>query len=147
MAEEVKPPQDPAAQAAEDLATIFPETTITIAGETITVNEYTFMKWVQLKSLHKDFIQALSELVAQSGEGVLVDDLFEFFEDHSTDLSSFLSDSIGKDWEWLEPLTDADMTVLLMSWWQVNKHFFLRAIHRNMRHQAKQSAGQTSSSL
>lgn len=147
MAKRVQQQEQPtssAADAALDLATIFPESTISINGENITVNEYPFVTWVGLKQHHHQFIAQLTQLVADADDHLLVDDLLEFFEDHFTDMCSLISDSIHKPWEWLDTLQDSDMQQLVLTWWQVNKHFFLRAIGRNLRKQNKPSAGQTS---
>lgn len=140
-------PEDSVAQAAEDLAMIFPESTITIAGETVTIIEYPFISWLQLKAQHKSFLEELAKLVGESAQGLVLDEVLEFFEDHFNEVQYLLAASIEKPVDFFDGLRAAEIDQLMVAWWNVNQHFFLRSIQRTLRKQAKQSAGQTSSSL
>ena len=149
MAERVKPTAtEPSAaeQAAEDLTVMFPDSTVSIAGESITVSEYPFMQWLQLKPAHLPFLEQLAELVGHAAEGVVMDDLMEFFENQFQHVQALLAASTNKPEEFFNGLLAHDIELLMMTWWSVNKHFFLRSVHRTLRKQSKaQSDGQTSS--
>lgn len=137
--------QSSAAQAAEDLNVIFPDSTIVIAGENIVVTEYPFVKWLELKVHCGDLLEAMSELLTQS-EQLSTDDVLEFFENQFYEIEFLIRESIQRDFEWLETLSDTEMQNLLFTWWRVNRHFFLRSAFRLQRTKIKQSAGQASSS-
>ena len=149
MAERVKTESretSAAEKAAEDLTVIFPDASITIAGEKIIVAEYPFMQWLELKPLHTEFLDELAELVGHSEEGILIDDLMEFFENQFQHVQALISASISKPKEFFKPLKSAEVDDLTLIWWEVNKHFFLRSVQRILRKQNKVLLdGQTSS--
>ena len=149
MAERVKTESretSAAEKAAEDLTVIFPDASITIAGEKIIVTEYPFIQWLELKPLHTEFLDELAELVGHSEEGILIDDLMEFFENQFKHVQALISASINKPTEFFKPLKSAEVDELTLSWWNVNKHFFLRSVQRTLRKQNKVLLdGQTSS--
>ena len=149
MAERVKTESretSAAEKAAEDLAVMFPDSSLTIAGELIIVAEYPFMQWLELKPLHTEFLDELAELVGHSEEGILIDDLMEFFENQFQHVQALISASISKPKEFFKPLKSAEVDDLTLIWWEVNKHFFLRSVQRTLRKQNKVLLdGQTSS--
>lgn len=151
MAERVKPTsREPSAaeQAAEDLTVMFPDSSITIAGEAIVVTEYPFLQWLELKPLHTDFLNELAELVGHSDGGIEIDDLMEFFEDQFQHVQALIAASINRPLEFFKPLKSDEVDSLVLTWWHVNKNFFLKSVHRTLRKQNKaQSDGLTSSKL
>lgn len=151
MAERIKPTsREPSAaeQAAEDLTVMFPDSSITIAGEAIVVTEYPFLQWLELKPLHAEFLDEFAELVGQSDQGIDVDELMEFFEDQFQHVQALIAASIDRPLEFFSSLKSSEVEVLTLTWWNVNKHFFLRSVHRKLRKQNKaQPDGLTSSKL
>lgn len=149
MAERVEPKSresSAAEQAAEDLTVMFPDTSIEIAGEAIIVLEYPFMQWLQLKPAHQAFLDELAELVGQSDKGIEIDDLMEFFENQFQHVQALISASINRPIEFFKPLKSDEVDTLTLTWWSVNKHFFLRNVQRILRKQNKALLdGQTSS--
>lgn len=137
--------QSSAAQAAEDLNVIFPDSTVVLAGENIVVTEYPFVKWLELKVHCGDLLEAMSELLNQ-GDQLSTDDVLEFFENQFYEIEFLIRESIQRDFEFLETLSDTEMQNLLFTWWRVNRHFFLRSAFRLQRTKIKQSAGPASSS-
>ena len=133
-----------AEQAAEDLNVLFPNQTIPIGGKSILVQEYPFVKWIELKPLCTDFIEQLASMVKQ--ENILFDDLLEFFENNFQIMQKLLGESIEQPFEFLKTLKDEEMDLLLLTWWTVNKHFFLKSVERLLRKtQEKPSDGSISS--
>ncbi len=151
MAERVKPTsREPSAaeQAAEDLTVMFPDSSITIVGEAIVVTEYPFLQWLEMKSLHTDFLNELAEFVGHSDGGVEIDDLMEFFEDRFKHVQALIAASIDRPLEFFKPLKSDEVDSLVLTWWHVNKNFFLKSVRRTLRKQNKvQSDGLTSSKL
>lgn len=134
-----------AEQAAEDLTVLFPDQTIQLLGETISVTEYPFMKWLELKPICIEMNQQFADFISAEKD-VDVDEILECFENHFEIMQTLLCESIHKPVEFLKRLSDAEIQLLLLTWWGVNKHFFLRSAHRIVRKNKTQSDGQTSSS-
>ena len=76
-----KAKKESAAQAAEDLNVIFPDLTITINGQPVSVLEYPFMTWLEIKSGCGDLLEDLSEFLGQQ-DNINADEILEFFENH-----------------------------------------------------------------
>ena len=127
-----KSQRESAAQAAEDLKVIFPDSTIVIAGEQVIVQEYPFIKWLELKVHCGEVIESLAELLTEHGT-IQPDQLLEFFEIQFQEIEFLIRESINRDFEFLETLSDADMQKLIFTWWSVNQHFFLRSAFRLVR--------------
>lgn len=145
MAKKHKRPKDSAAQAADDLNVIFPDSTVVIAGENIVVSEYPFMTWLKIKAQCGDLVESFAELLS-AGKEVVHDDVLEVFENNFHEIQFLLLEGIHKDQQFLSKLSDEDMQKLIFTWWQVNKHFFLRSAYRLLRTKTQtQSDGQASS--
>ena len=137
-----KTKKESAAQAAEDLNVIFPDLTITINGQPVSVLEYPFMTWLEIKSACGDLIEALAEFLGQQ-DNINADEILEFFENHFHEIQPLVLKSLNAPIQ-LDQLSDTEIQNLLFAWWQVNKHFFLRSAFRLIRTKT-QSDGQTSS--
>lgn len=148
MAERVaKPTPDTsaAASAAEDLSVLFPDQTIELMGKTVTVIEYRFIQWLKLKTKSAELIEVFAEFL--KAKDVDLNDILECFEDHFELIQELLIEATSLSLDFLEQLSDEDMQALLLMWWSVNKHFFLRGADRLLRKTQKtQSDIATSSS-
>ena len=127
-----KSQQESAAKAAEDLKVIFPDSNIFIAGEQVVVQEYPFIKWLELKVNCGEVIETLAELLTEH-EIIQPDHLLEFFENQFQEIEFLIRQSISREFEFLEKLSDDDMQKLIFTWWRVNQHFFLRSAFRLIR--------------
>lgn len=144
MKDTKKAKKESAAQAAEDLNVIFPDLTITINGQPVSVLEYPFMTWLEIKSACGDLIEALAEFLGQQ-DNINADEILEFFENHFHEIQPLVLKSLNIPIQ-LDQLSDTEMQNLLFAWWQVNKHFFLRSAFRLLRTMTQTpSDGQTSS--
>ena len=119
-------------QAVHDLSVLFPNQTVFIQGQNITVNEYPFVQWLQLRQQYSAFIEKFTALISTQDD-VLVDDVLMFFEDEFADVQGLILASIGQSADFLAKVSASEMEALMLTWWQVNKHFFLRSMVRAMR--------------
>ena len=110
---------------------IFPDLTITINGQPVSVLEYPFMTWLEIKSACGDLIEALAEFLGQQ-DNINADEILEFFENHFHEIQPLVLKSLNIPIQ-LDQLSDTEMQNLLFAWWQVNKHFFLRSAFRLIR--------------
>lgn len=132
-------------QSAQDLNVLFPNHQIFVSGKQLTVREYSFVEWLQLRQQYAPFISKFTTLMTDNND-VLVDDVLEFFEDEFTDAQGLIAMSIQQPIEFLHDVSASEMESLMLMWWQVNKHFFMKSVVRTMRKNAKtattpQSAG------
>lgn len=140
-----KAKKESAAQAAEDLKVLFPDTTLVIANEHVVVHEYPFMTWLKLRPRCGDLLESFGELISNQ-DTLIQDDVLELFENNFHEIEFLILESIQRDQAFLSKLTDAEMQNLIFTWWDVNKHFFLRSAFRLVRTKKQtQSAGQASS--
>lgn len=129
-------------QAVHDLSVLFPNQTVFIQGQNITVNEYPFVQWLQLRQQYSAFIEKFTALMSNQDD-VLVDDVLMFFEDEFADVQGLILASINQSSDFLSKVSASEMESLMLTWWQVNKHFFLRSMVRAMRkNQDKKLDGQ-----
>lgn len=134
-----------AENAAEDLSVLFPDQSILLGEKTVTVQEYPFMTWIELKPQCSEINSQLAAFMTREAE-VSIDELLECFEDNFQIIQKLLAVSISESNEYLKTLSDDEMQSLMLTWWGVNKHFFLRSANRILRKTNQQSDGQTSSS-
>lgn len=119
-------------QAVHDLSVLFPNQTVFIQGQNITVNEYPFVQWLQLRQQYSAFIDKFTALMSNQDD-VLVDDVLMFFEDEFSDVQGLILASINQSSDFLNTVSASEMESLMLTWWQVNKHFFIRSMVRAMR--------------
>lgn len=123
-------------QAVHDLSVLFPNQTVFIQGQNITVNEYPFVQWLQLRQQYSSFIEKFTALMSNQDD-VLVDDVLMFFEDEFADVQGLILASINQSSDFLSKVSSGEMEALMLTWWQVNKHFFIKSMVRIMRKNAK----------
>lgn len=119
-------------QAVHDLSVLFPNQTVFIQGQNITVNEYPFIQWLQLRQQYSAFIDKFTALMSNQDD-VLVDDVLMFFEDEFADVQGLILASINQSSDFLNKVSAGEMEALMLTWWQVNKHFFIKSMVRIMR--------------
>ena len=134
-----------AENAAEDLSVLFSDQSILLGEKTVTVQEYPFMTWIELKPQCSEINSQLAAFMTREAD-VSIDELLECFEDNFQIMQKLLAVSISESNEYLKTLSDDEMQSLMLTWWGVNKHFFLRSANRILRKTNQQSDGQTSSS-
>lgn len=126
MAEGAGQGVDPLA-GAEDVDVLCPDREVSIAGEVVTVREYSFAQGLRLARYLAPLVEALA-LVVTDSEG---DDdalLESAFSDESEAVMALMAASCGKDVAWVEGLSDDDGRALMFAWWAANKDFFVRRL-------------------
>ena len=134
---------------AKDLEILQPDVTLEIQGETVTVREFTFLEGIQLVDTVKPVVE---DLAAYMLGGVDLDDevslgiLSEIMARRTGEMLKLMSQATGKSEDWITALPDADGQLLLLTFWQVNSHFFVRRlVMRTIAHQPETSASEKSS--
>lgn len=134
-------PQSQNDELAQELDILFPNQSLLIGDKTIKIKEYAFVEWLGLRQTYAPFIAKFTTLMT-ANDDVLVDDVLAFFEDEFADLKGLLLASIDEPAEFLDSLTLTEMESLMLGWWQVNKHFFMKSVVRAVRkNQTKSQLG------
>lgn len=131
------PASAPAAPAdgADDLAVLYPDATLTLAGRAITVREYGFIAGLQLRAQMAPFIRDLEATFA-AGDGY-TDDVLAVVGQHAELVRAAIAQSAGVEPEWIDTLHGADAEVLQLTWWAVCGPFFVRQLLRRAQEKAQ----------
>jgi len=130
----------------DDLAILFPERTVTVAGRTVVMREYTFIESMQLHALITPLIEGMVGILL--ADALPYDDaLRPIFGEHADDVVTLIAKAADQPREWVASLGDEEGNQLRLLWWSVNGDFFGRRVRESIvLHQLRVSAGQTSSS-
>lgn len=118
--------------AAEEMEILIGQREIEIAGETITVREYTFVEGLRVDAIACRLKTELSELFVGGEDGPeLVFDLNRLdavLGENADEFIQLQSMASGRSVAWVEGLNNADGQLLKMTWWMVNQHFFVNRL-------------------
>lgn len=125
-----------------DLATLMPNREIVLAGETITVREYSFKDALTIGNEIDQFVALIvnemngtNKITIEQADMLIVNNLELVY--------SLISTSIQKPISFIEALSYEDGLQLLDWWWVVNSRFFMNAVTRKIiRQNAAKQANQ-----
>ena len=127
-----------------DAEILFPNAEITVKGETITVKEFSFIQGMKINAMARPMINDLGHFF--SDEDADFSSMSVVFDNHAELLIHLMSVSTEKPIEWFETLSDSEGQSLLMTFWSVNKSFFInRLLLKSMETQQQAKASQASS--
>lgn len=116
-----------------ELQTLLPEATVTIDGGKVTLHEYTFTEGLQVDRIAQPLIDGLQHLFLDGdAEDLAISELSAVFGEHPQIMVQMLAISTGQPEEWVAGLDDNSGQVLLMAWWTVNRHFFVRRLVKEL---------------
>lgn len=113
---------------AEELEILIPEREITVAGKTVTVREFSFMEGLRLAVVVSPMVSDMEALFSDSKAEVDVMTLQTLFANHSDALMKLMAVATSLDASVIEGLNDNDGQLLLMTFWAVNKGFFVNRL-------------------
>lgn len=135
--------------AAEELAIMNPDITLTLGEESVVVSEYSF--WDAMDVVYGEGRRFLDDVVAmlEAGNGDAWEQVRSLIGRHRSYLLRAIARSVGRGQGWVEGLSSHDADALFSTWWAVNARFFLReaTVVITGRLAAKRSAGPKSSPL
>ncbi|OCG45772.1 hypothetical protein A9G34_01355 [Gilliamella sp. Choc4-2] len=125
-----------------DLATLMPNREIVLAGETITVREYSFKDALTIGNEIDQFVALIvnemngtNKITIEQADSIIMNNLELVY--------SLISTSIQKPISFIEALSYEDGLQLLDWWWVVNSRFFMNAVTRKIiRQNAAKQANQ-----
>ena len=115
----------------DDLAVLFPDVQLRIGGQEITVRELRFAQQIQfnaeLAALADELSQAANVYEASPDA---INTLLDVLMSHWPSLQNLVATSVEQDVAWIEALSGDEGEALLMTWWTVNRGFFVRRLMR-----------------
>jgi hypothetical protein len=134
--------------AAESLAVLDPNVSITLAGRAITVREYGFFEGLRVAAKAEAFIGDLHNMVRGDGE-MRFDRIRHLFGVHEDAVVAIAAQAADVEPEWVRGLGKADIEIFLSTWFGVNAGFFVNEVVLQMREERQRavmaSRGPTSS--
>lgn len=117
---------------AEEHEILFPDREVTLStGEQVTVNEYSFRDGLRMDAFAAPLIADLRQLLlAEPDEDAMLAQLDQLFGLHAEIVMQAIAIATAKTVEWLDALGDSDGQKLRLTWWSVNRDFFLRRLVR-----------------
>ena len=138
---------DPAAAAAaNELAVMRPDVSLTLSDQPVTVREYSFWDAMDIVYGQRGFLDDVARLL-EDGAGDAWERVRAIFGRHRDYLRRAIALSTGQPLAWIDGLAPRELDALLSTWWAVNGHFFLHeaTVVIRGRRAAKASAGPKSS--
>lgn len=139
--------QSEQAEGADDLSILFPDRTIRIAGQSVTVRELRFAEQLE----HHPLLMPLSAALEAAEPTALVgpesvNRIYDLLADHWACVVALAAICCDRDEAWVRSLPPAEGENLLLAWWGVNSGFFIRRVWRpKLVAQASRQAGGSSS--
>lgn len=122
-----------------DADVLFPNIEVKIKNEVITVKEFSFIQGMKINAIAQPMIKDLSSFFTD--ENADFSAMSSVFDAHAELLIHLMSISSTMPVEWFETLTDSEGQSLLMTFWSVNKSFFInRLLLKNMETQQQAQA-------
>jgi len=149
VAHKVKPRKPAAKAAGNDLDVLFPDRTLTIAGEEITVREYRFLEGLKVQAIADPVVAALAQIALTGGDATPeVQDAV--LAQHAEAVAMLIALACDKPMQWVAQLRGAEGEALQQAWWAANAGFFVRRVRQRVRVRVldmarKASAGSASS--
>lgn len=114
----------------ENSQAIAEESRISLAnGEIVTIHEYRFFDGMQVDAKAADLVGELYLLfMGREASEIKWQDLAAIFGRHAETTIQLIAMACDRDPEWVRGLSDADGALVQMTWWMVNKEFFIRRL-------------------
>lgn len=117
----------------DPLNILLPERTLTLAGESVTVHEYTLAEQLRYRKPLAVLATAFTGLLQTLPEGDIapsIDALFDVLADHTDDVLTCVAVACGRDMDFISGLVGKDTEDVMLVWWGVNADFFTRCALR-----------------
>jgi len=112
---------------ASDLEILHPERMLTLGGESIEVREFSFLQEMDALPIARPIIRDLTKAFG-SDESPGFSAVEEIFYIHREAFLHLLELSTGKTIEWMSDLSGDEAQLLSMTFWSVNKRFFISRV-------------------
>lgn len=108
-----------------DMEVLHPERVLVLGGGQVMVREYSNLEWLRALPVAEPLVAAIAAMLAGEQEPsyeVALDAIAK----HSDGLVPLIAQAVDRDLAWLDALHPTEFETVLMTWWAVNGHFFVR---------------------
>lgn len=114
------PPAEPT-----DLVVLHPDHKLVLAGEKLEVREYRNLEWLRLLPAAEPLVTSIAAQLT-SPEPPSYESALAVIAENADTLMPLVVQSIDRDLAFVERISKDELELLLMAWWGVNGHFFVR---------------------
>ncbi|MBW5893113.1 hypothetical protein IM880_12900 [Pectobacterium polaris] len=129
---------------ANELETLISSREINIAGESLTVREYSLVDSLSLHEPITELVSALADVM--KSRALAFDEVEMLLARHIHIIPVLVARAVDKPSEWVATLSATDGQTLLDWFWTVNRHFFMTAAIRRITVQSVQNKPKSSDS-
>ena len=104
---------------------LHPERFLVLGGGQVTVREYGNVEWLRALPAAEPLVAAIAAMLAGEQEPSY-EVALDVIATHADGLVPLIAQSVGRDVAWLDALHPTEFETVLMTWWAVNGHFFVR---------------------
>lgn len=104
---------------------LHPERVLVLGGNQVTVREYGNVEWLRALPVAEPLVAAIAAMLAGEQEPSY-EVALNAIATHSDGLVPLIAQSVGRNVAWLDALNPTEFETVLMTWWAVNGHFFVR---------------------
>ncbi|CVC81489.1 hypothetical protein GVN99_13725 [Serratia marcescens] len=122
--------QQAAAPQDDDLSVLLSTRDITIAGQHLTVREFTLVDSLTMHEVLKPVVASLADVM--QSEWPSFEAVQDVLAEHADALPKLIACSADQPVEWVATLPGSDGTALMDLWWTVNRRFFMSAAVRQI---------------
>ncbi len=117
--------------AAEQLAQLHPDRSLTLGGRALTIREYGFFEGLDVADRAEMFIADL--IVLSEGGTLRYAQVRRLFGRHRAVIPLIAAQAADVDVAWLEALADDELELYMATWFAVNAAFFVREVLAELR--------------
>ena len=110
-----------------DAAILFPDETVEIDGEQVTVREFRYLEGLRAAALARPLLAGLREII-ETDDDIEPEALDALIGEHTDIWVQLIAMSTGLSAERIGELSDRDGVTLSMAFWRVNGPFFTRRL-------------------
>jgi hypothetical protein len=112
----------------DDLAILYPDREVTIAGVALTVREFRYREGLEVAVLARPFLAGLRELF-MAPDDQFTDEAFNALTEENPEVwLALVAKACGREVEWVANLPNAEGMKLQSTFWEVNAPFFMRRL-------------------
>ncbi|ECG5643235.1 hypothetical protein E1K64_15945 [Salmonella enterica subsp. enterica serovar Poona] len=123
-------PETVTAQGDDDLSVLLPDRTLVLAGETVTLREYSLQDTLVLHAVLAPVVDALAAVTENAWASY--DAVETVLAAQHEVVIVLVAHSIGRPPSFVAGLSGTEGMTLMDWWWSVNRHFFMTAVIRRL---------------
>ncbi|ULU26592.1 DUF6631 family protein [Dyella terrae] len=132
MARKMHPDESRPDDGRDDISVIHSKRQVPIAGQTVVVAEYEFEESLELRPLTNLIVQALYQAFKMK-ETLDADEVLDVLAPHADVVATLVARAAHVDEAWVRKLGALDTENIVLTWWAVNRDFFVESATRRLR--------------